>query len=66
MCLEEATVFQVVLNDDVSDSVKDKLDVIGVGGAGEVGVDLLRVLLLVQILKLQLDVGRRLLVRVCA
>ena len=59
--LEETTVLQVVLDDAVGDSVEDKLTVLGVGGLGEVAVDLLGVLLLVQILKLGLDVGLRLL-----
>ena len=64
--LEESTVLQVVLDDDVSDGVEDKLHVLGVGGAGEVGVDLFSVLPPVQILKLTLDVGCCLLVRVGA
>lgn len=37
-------VLEVVLDDDVSDGVKYKLDVVRVGGAGEVCVDLLGVL----------------------
>ncbi|TRY54838.1 hypothetical protein DNTS_001802 [Danionella cerebrum] len=53
---EEAAVLQVVFDDDISDRVEDKLDVLGVGSAGEVGVDLFGVLPLVQILKLTLDV----------
>jgi hypothetical protein len=55
--LEETTVLQVVLDDDVGNGVEDKLNVLGVGGLGEVAVDLLGVLLLVQVLKLGLDVG---------
>lgn len=54
---EETTVFQVVLDDDVGDGVKDKLHIFGICGAGEVGVNLLGVLSLVQVLKLTLDVG---------
>lgn len=63
---EEAAVLQVVLDDDVGDGVEDKLHILGVGGAGEVGVDLLGVLPLVQVLELTLDVGGRLLVGVGA
>lgn len=66
MFLEEATVLQVVLDDDVSDSIEHKLHVLGVGGAGEVGVDFLGVLLLVQVLKFGLDVSLGLLVLVRA
>ena len=64
--LEEAAVFEVVLDDDVRDGVEDESDVVGVRGAGEVGVDLLLVLALVEVLELHLDVGRRVLVRVRA
>lgn len=63
---EKAAVLQVILDDDVGDGVKHKLHVLGVGGTGEVGVDLLCVLSLVQVLKLALDVSRRLLVGVGA
>ena len=64
--LEQSTVFEVVFDDDISDGVKDKLDVLGVGGAGEVCVDLLGVLLLVQVLKLGLDVAGRFVILVCS
>ena len=53
---------QVVLDDDVSDGIKDKLHILGVGGAGEVSVDLLGVFLLVHVLKLTLDINRGVLV----
>ncbi len=62
--LEEPTVLEVVLHDDVSDGLEDELDVGRVGGAGEVGVNLFLSLLLVQLLKLEADEGRRSLVRV--
>ena len=62
--LEESTVLQVVLDDDVGDSVEDELHVLGVGGTREMRVDLLGVLPLVQVLELTLDVGSRLLVGV--
>lgn len=40
---EQPAVLEVLLDDDVSDGVKDELDVLGIGGAGHVGVDLLHV-----------------------
>ena len=64
--LEETAVLEVVFDDDVGDGVEHKLYVVGVGGAREVRVDLLRVTALVQRLKLHLDVARRLLVCVTA
>lgn len=63
---EKTAVFQVVLDDDIGDGVEDELHVLGVCGAGEVGVNLLGVLPLVQVLELTLDVGGRFLVRVGA
>lgn len=54
--LEEPAVLQVVLDDDVSDCVENELHVLGVGGTGEVRVNLLGFLLLVQVLKLGADV----------
>ena len=49
---KQATIFEVVLDDDVSDGVEDELNVVGVGGAREVCVHFLRILLLVQLFKL--------------
>ena len=49
---KQAAVLEVVLDDDVSDGVKHELNVVGVGGAREVRVHFLRLLLLVQILEL--------------
>lgn len=63
---EKTAVFQVVLDDDISDGVEDKLHILGVCGAGEVSVNLLGVLPLVQVLELTLNVGGGLLVRVGA
>lgn len=37
----KTTETQIVGDDDISDSIKDELDVVGVGGAGGVGVHLL-------------------------
>lgn len=36
----QATPPQVISYNDISDSIKHKLDVVGVGGAGHMGVDL--------------------------
>ena len=58
----KAAAAEVVGDDDVSDGVEDKLDVVGVGGARVVAVDLLR-LAAVLLLELCLDEHRRLLVR---
>lgn len=52
----EATTPQVFGDDDIRHSVKDKLDVVGVSGAGDVGIDLL-VGRLVLAFVLGLDVG---------
>lgn len=66
MFSEEATVLQVVLDNDVGDGVEHELHVLGVGCAGEVGIDFLVVLLLVEILEFGLDVSLSLLVLVRA
>jgi len=64
--LEETAVFQVVFDDDVGNGVEHKLDVVGICGTGEVRVDLLRLLALVEVFKLHLDVGSGLLIGVLA
>ena len=63
--LVEAAAAQIVGNDDVSDRVKDKLDVLCVGGACHVAVDLLRGRLVLG-LELGLDVGGSLAVLLCS
>ena len=60
---EQPTVLEVVFDDDARDCVKHEADVVGVRGAGEVRVDLLLVLPVVQVLELKLDVRRAVLVR---
>lgn len=64
--LEETAVFEVFFNDDVSHSIKHKLDVLRVCGAGHVGVDLLDVSAHVQVQKLHFDVVSCILVSVGA
>lgn len=61
---EEAAIFQVLLDDDVGDSVEDKLDVLRVGGARHMGIDLLHVASHVELEELHLDVVARVLVGV--
>lgn len=55
--LEKTTVFKIVLDDDVGNRIENELDVVGICGTGEVGVDLFLVFPLVQILKFHLNVG---------
>ena len=64
--LVEAAAPEVVGDDDVCDGVEDELDVLRVGGARHVAVDLLRRRLVLR-LELRLDVRRRLavLLRTC-
>lgn len=63
--LVESASPQVVGNDDICDGVEDKLDVVGIGGTGDVRVDLL-VGGLVLALVLSLDVSHCLRERVWA
>lgn len=56
--LEESAVLQVVFDDDVGDCIEDKLHILGISGTGEVGIDFLGFLPLVQVFKLTLDVAR--------
>jgi len=60
---QEATISEIVLDDDISDGIKYKLDIVGVCCNGELRVDVLRVPATIQSLKLLLDVTARLLVR---
>ena len=64
--LVEAAAPEVVGDDDVGDGVEDELDVLRVGGARHVAVDLLRRRLVLR-LELRLDVRRGLavLLRTC-
>lgn len=56
--LKQSTIFQIILDDDIGDSVKDELNVVCVGGAGEMCVNLLLIFSLVEILKFHSDVAR--------
>ena len=54
--LEEATVLEIVFDDDISDCVKHELDVVSIGGTSKMGIYLLGVFTFVQIFKLELNV----------
>lgn len=62
--LEKTTVLQIVLNHHIRDRVKDELDVTGIGGTGEVRVDLFLIATLVQTFEFHLNVCSALLVGV--
>lgn len=64
--LIESTFFQVVLNDNISNSIKHKLHILGISGTCEVGINFLGVFSSVQILKLTLNVCSCLFVRIRA
>lgn len=49
--LKKSTIFKIIFDNDVSDSIEDKLNVVRVGCACEVRVDLLLIFSLVEILK---------------
>ena len=63
--LVEAAAPEVIGNDDVRHSIKDKLHILGVGGTGHVAVDLLCCRLVFS-LKLCLDVSGSLTIFLCA
>ena len=50
---------EVVLDDDVSDCVKDELDIVGVSCTREMSVNFFRLSTLVEVLELFLNVRRR-------
>ena len=60
--LQEAAISEIVLDDDVSDGVEYKLDVVGVCCYSKLSVDVLCVATPIQTLKLLLNVRTRLLV----
>jgi hypothetical protein len=60
--LKQPTIFQIILYNDIGDGVKDKLNVVCVGGAGEMCVNFLLIFSLVEILKFHSDVARSFLV----
>lgn len=61
---EEPAVFEVLLDDNVGDSVKDKLDVLCVGSARHVRIDLLHITPHVKLQELHFDVVAGILVSV--
>lgn len=58
LSLKQSTILQIILNDDVGDSVEYELNVVRVGGAGEVCVDLFLIFPLVEILEFHSYVAR--------
>ena len=58
---QEATISEVVLDDDICDGMKYKLNVVSVCCYGELRVDVFRFSMLIQPLKLLFNVGARLL-----
>ena len=63
---EEAAIFEIIFDNDVSDRVKYELNVVSVRGASEVRVNLFSVFAFVEIFELILNVDWRLLVIVRA
>lgn len=61
---EEAAVFEILLDDDVGNSIEDKFDVLCISGARHMGIDLLYVSSHVELQELHLDVVAGILVRV--
>lgn len=49
--LKQSTIFQIILYDDISDSVEDELNVVRIGGTGEVRVDLFLIFPFIEILE---------------
>lgn len=62
--LEETAIFKILFDDDVRHSVEHNLDVLGVCGTRQVGVDFFLALLHVQVQELRLDVVAGVVVRV--
>ena len=62
--LIEATPPEVVGDDDIRHSIEHELDILGVGGAGHVAVDLLCGALILG-LELSLDIGSGLTILLC-
>lgn len=62
--LKKATVFEVVLDNDICHSIKHKLNIVCVCGACEMSVDFFGILLLIQVFKLHLDISRSFLKRI--
>ena len=65
-CIKGGTYFQIIFDNDVSDGIKHEFNVVGVGGAGQMSVDLFLVFSFIEILEFHPNVAARLLVRVGA
>ena len=64
--LQETTILEVVLDDNIGDSIEDKLDISCVSGTGEMGVDFLGILHGIQFFKLDLYVGSSFFIRIAS
>lgn len=62
--LKKSAVLQVILNDDIGDGIEDELNVVRVGGAGEVRINLFLIFSLIEILEFHSYVARCFFVRV--
>ena len=64
MKLKKTTIFEIVFDDDISDGIENKLNIISIGGTREVSVYLFGIFPFVKILELHLYISGRLFVRV--
>lgn len=55
--LEKPAIFQIIFNDNIRDGIKHKLNVVCVGGAGEVRVDLFLIFSFVKIFEFHSNVA---------
>ena len=50
--LKQATVFEVILNDNICNCIEHELNIVSIGGTSEVSVDFFRIFPFIQVLKL--------------
>lgn len=59
MYLVESNFTEIVLHDHIGDCIKDKGHIVGIGGTGDVGVDVLPLRITIAALELHLNVSGR-------